>query len=164
MPVEFLTEEQAASYGKFNEEPTRPELERFFFLDDEDRKPIGKRRGDHSRLEFALQMCTVLHRPVPPGRSTRRSVGRDRASGRTARHRGHLVREAVQRSASGTASAADRKVPVRNGDASRITPAGPISSRQRPTWSVWESLVAADGRGEVQRRQVVSGVALVAGR
>ncbi|MGW9657866.1 DUF4158 domain-containing protein [Streptomyces albidoflavus] len=31
MPVEFLTDEQAASYGKFNEEPTRPELERFFF-------------------------------------------------------------------------------------------------------------------------------------
>lgn len=41
MPVEFLTDEQAASYGKFNEEPTRPE--RFFFLDDEDRKLIAKR-------------------------------------------------------------------------------------------------------------------------
>ncbi|MER0479516.1 DUF4158 domain-containing protein [Streptomyces sp. Edi2] len=40
MPVEFLTDEQAASYGKFNEEPTRPELERFFFLDDEDRKRV----------------------------------------------------------------------------------------------------------------------------
>lgn len=30
MAVEFLTDEQAASYGKFNEEPTRPELDRFF--------------------------------------------------------------------------------------------------------------------------------------
>lgn len=37
MPVEFLTDDQAASYGKFVEEPTRPELERFFFLDDVDR-------------------------------------------------------------------------------------------------------------------------------
>ncbi|WP_328980667.1 hypothetical protein [Streptomyces canus] len=30
MPVEFLTDEQADAYGKFHEEPTRPELERFF--------------------------------------------------------------------------------------------------------------------------------------
>lgn len=57
----FLTDEQVEAYGKFAEEPTRPELERFFFLDDEDRKLIAKRRRDHSRLGLALQMCTVRY-------------------------------------------------------------------------------------------------------
>ncbi|MGW7319985.1 hypothetical protein [Streptomyces sp. NPDC054865] len=49
MPVEFLTDEQAEAYGRFMEEPTRPELERFFFLDDVDRdlgaRPPGKDAG-----------------------------------------------------------------------------------------------------------------------
>ena len=59
--MQWSFDRRAASYGKFNEEPTRPELERFFFLDDEDRKLIAKGRGDHSRLGFALQMCTMRY-------------------------------------------------------------------------------------------------------
>lgn len=31
VPVEILTDQQAEAYGKFADEPTRPELERFFF-------------------------------------------------------------------------------------------------------------------------------------
>ncbi|MFF9819423.1 hypothetical protein [Streptomyces sp. NPDC014006] len=31
VPVEFVIDEQAEADGKFVEEPTRPELERFFF-------------------------------------------------------------------------------------------------------------------------------------
>ncbi|WLQ69231.1 Tn3 family transposase [Streptomyces glycanivorans] len=61
MPMEFLTDEQAASYGAFKEIPTRPELERFFFLDDADRDLIALRRADSHRLGLALQICTVRY-------------------------------------------------------------------------------------------------------
>nr|WP_229885650.1 DUF4158 domain-containing protein [Streptomyces tanashiensis] len=61
MPVELLTDEQAEAYGKFAEEPTKPELERFFLLDDVDRDLIALRRTEHHRLGFALQMCTVRY-------------------------------------------------------------------------------------------------------
>lgn len=40
-------------YGRFGS-LSRVELERFFHLDDEDRRLVGKRRGDHSRLGFAI--------------------------------------------------------------------------------------------------------------
>jgi hypothetical protein len=61
VPVEFLTDEQAAAYGAFNEVPTRPELERFFFLDDGDRELIALRRTDVHRLGMAVQICTVRY-------------------------------------------------------------------------------------------------------
>ncbi|MFF1604429.1 hypothetical protein ACFVYV_44740 [Streptomyces mirabilis] len=42
MPVEFLTDEQAEAYGKFADEPTRPDLERLFF-------GLGDQRSSHWR-------------------------------------------------------------------------------------------------------------------
>ena len=60
MPVEFLTDEQAEAYGSFTEVPTRPELERFFFVDD-DRDLIALRRTDAHRLGMAVQICTVRY-------------------------------------------------------------------------------------------------------
>jgi hypothetical protein len=42
MPVESLSDEQAAAYGWFDEAPVRAELERFFFLDDADRGLLRK--------------------------------------------------------------------------------------------------------------------------
>ncbi|MGJ5895784.1 Tn3 family transposase [Streptomyces sp. V2] len=61
MPVEFLSDEQAEAYGAFAEVPTRPELERFFFLDDADRDLIALRRSDGHRLGMAVQIGTVRY-------------------------------------------------------------------------------------------------------
>ncbi|WP_236567547.1 DUF4158 domain-containing protein [Nocardia sp. CY41] len=45
-------------YGRFGA-LSRVELERFFYLDDEDRKLVAGRRRDYNRLGFALQVVTV---------------------------------------------------------------------------------------------------------
>lgn len=47
MPVEFLTDVQAAAYSRFTQPPSLEELERFFFLDDTDMALVNKRRGDY---------------------------------------------------------------------------------------------------------------------
>jgi Domain of unknown function (DUF4158) len=54
-PVEFLTDDEAAAYGRFAGPPAQADLERVFFLDDEDRALVGQRRGEHMGLGFALQ-------------------------------------------------------------------------------------------------------------
>jgi hypothetical protein len=59
MPVEFLTDEEVAAYGRFNGPPSRVELERSFLLNDRDRELVSQRRRPHTRLGFALQLGTV---------------------------------------------------------------------------------------------------------
>ncbi|HUY49236.1 MAG TPA: Tn3 family transposase [Streptosporangiaceae bacterium] len=59
MPVEFLTDDEAAAYGRFTGPQAQADLERVFFLDDADRRRVGRHRGEHMRAGFALQMVTV---------------------------------------------------------------------------------------------------------
>ncbi len=61
MPVEFLSDAQAAAYGRFPGAPSQAELERFFLLDDAAMAEVGRRRGQVNRLGFALQLTTVRY-------------------------------------------------------------------------------------------------------
>ncbi len=59
MPVNFLTQEQEKSYGKYTGNLSREELERYFYLDEQDQNLVNTRRGDHNKLGFAIQICTA---------------------------------------------------------------------------------------------------------
>jgi len=61
VPVEFLTDERLPGTARTLPRSPGGQMETLFFLDDEDRTLVGKRRGDHMRLGFALQFVTVRH-------------------------------------------------------------------------------------------------------
>lgn len=61
MPVEFLTDEQAARYGRYASPVPRADLDRYFFLDDADRALIEPKRREANRLGYAVQLCTARY-------------------------------------------------------------------------------------------------------
>ena len=59
MPVSFLSPAQRDSYGQSLGAPSTQELARDFHLDDSDHTQIVEKRGDATRLGFALPLTTV---------------------------------------------------------------------------------------------------------
>ncbi len=59
MPVEFLTDEQASRYGRYQGDPTPEQLTQFFFLSDADLRLIAERRRLENELGFAVQLGTL---------------------------------------------------------------------------------------------------------
>lgn len=61
VPVEFLSDQEAAAFGRYGGSVSRADLERFFFLDDRDRELVAGLRGDHNRLGFSVQLATTRY-------------------------------------------------------------------------------------------------------
>ena len=61
VPVEFLSDQDAAAFGRYGGSVSLADLERFFYLDDTDRKLVAGQREDHNRLGFSVQLATVRY-------------------------------------------------------------------------------------------------------
>jgi len=87
MPVEFLSDEEAAVFGRYAGPPMRAELDRMFYLDDADLRLYAARRrpADRGRVAPSVhsrQRCQrQLRRLAPPGLGHAQAPGDRRARG-----------------------------------------------------------------------------------
>ena len=59
MPVEFLSDEQAARFGCYPDEPSPEQLARFFYLSAADGHFPAARQRATNKLGCAVQLCTL---------------------------------------------------------------------------------------------------------
>jgi hypothetical protein len=52
LPVELRTDDEAAAYGRYAGAPSQADLERVFFLDDENLTLVDRRRREHMKPGF----------------------------------------------------------------------------------------------------------------
>jgi TnpA family transposase len=107
VPVDFLSAAQIAAYGRYGEPPSVAQLERFFHFDERDRALIDRRRGDHNRLGFAVQLGTVrflgtfLAQPAEVPELVARRVAEELSLGDPASLRGYAQRAPTHREHAG---------------------------------------------------------------
>ena len=59
MPVEFLSDEQAARYGRYHADPSPEQLARFFYLSPQDIQFLASYRRAYTQLGCAVQLGTL---------------------------------------------------------------------------------------------------------
>lgn len=58
MPIEFLSDEQAARYGRYHAAPSPEQLTRFFYLSPQDIRSLTNYCRSYAQLGCAVQLCT----------------------------------------------------------------------------------------------------------
>ncbi|GAA4050849.1 hypothetical protein GCM10022409_42000 [Hymenobacter glaciei] len=57
MPVAFLSDEQAARYGRYHAAPSPEQMTRFFYLSPQDIRLLANYRRCDTQLGCAVQLC-----------------------------------------------------------------------------------------------------------